>query len=168
MRTLYTVLFSLFFLQLCAQKNTYTGEEIVLSGPYKISKHVDGDTFWVDDGSEKGMKIRFIGVDSPEPRKVFNTPAEAYGKAASAYLKSLIPDSIVMLEFDVDSLDRYKRTLAYIYLPDGTFINAKMVEDGYAQMATYPPNIKYVGLFRKLEKAARENERGLWAEENVE
>ena len=34
-----------------------------------VTKVVDGDTFWVDDGSEKGLKIRFIGVDAPESRR---------------------------------------------------------------------------------------------------
>jgi len=51
----------------------------------------------------------------------------------------LIGTSQVQLEFDVDSLDRYRRALVYVLFPDRTFINKKMVEDGYAQVATYLP-----------------------------
>jgi micrococcal nuclease len=32
---------------------------------YLVTKVVDGDTFWVDNGSPKGLKIRLIGVDAP-------------------------------------------------------------------------------------------------------
>jgi micrococcal nuclease len=80
----------------------------------------------------------------------------------------LIGTSQVQLEFDVDSLDRYGRTLAYVFLPDGTFINKKMVEDGYAQVATYPPNVKYVDQFIKAERRARKKNKGLWAGDEVE
>jgi len=38
---------------------------------FEVKKVVDGDTFWVDDGSAKGMKIRLIGIDAPESRKSF-------------------------------------------------------------------------------------------------
>jgi len=37
---------------------------------FNVSRVVDGDTFWVDDGSEKGLKVRLIGIDAPEPRNV--------------------------------------------------------------------------------------------------
>ena len=133
-----------------------------LHGAYKISKFVDGDTFWVADGSKKGMKIRLIGVDAPESRKVFNKPEEPFGKEASKHIKEILRDSLVVLKYDVDSLDRYGRTLAYAYLPDSTFINAQMMMDGYATVMTVPPNVKYADLFLKLQREARENNKGLW------
>jgi micrococcal nuclease len=80
----------------------------------------------------------------------------------------LVGNSLVRLEFDVDSLDQYGRTLAYVFLKDGTFINKQMVEDGYAQVATYPPNVKYTDLFLKAQRKARKKERGLWAGDDVE
>jgi micrococcal nuclease len=135
---------------------------------YTIKKFVDGDTFWVNNGSPKGLKLRLIGINSPEPRAYFGREKEPYGKAASAHMIELIGSSQVRLEFDVDSLDQYGRTLAYIFLEDGTFINEKMVEGGYAQVATYPPNVKYVDVFIEAERRARKENRGLWAEEEVE
>ena len=61
------------------------------------------------------------------------------------------------LEFDVEKQDKYKRLLAYVYLPDGTFVNAEIVKQGYASLMTYPPNIKYVDTFKKFYQEAREN-----------
>jgi micrococcal nuclease len=109
-----------------------------------------------------------IGINSPEPRAYFGREKEPYGKAASAHMIELLGSSQVRLEFDVDSLDQYGRTLAYIFLEDGTFINEKMVEDGYAQVATYPPNVKYVDVFIEAERKARKENRGLWEGDEVE
>ncbi len=137
--------------------NEYTGQKF-----YPIKKFVDGDTFWIDNGTEKGEKIRFIGVDTPESRKTFNKEVGYYGKEAKNYVENLLRGKKVRLEYDVDSYDRYGRTLAYIYLEDGTFLNAKLIKEGYAVVMTVPPNVKYVDLFVKLQKEARENKKGLW------
>ncbi|MBL7471362.1 thermonuclease family protein [Robertkochia sp. 1368] len=136
------------------------------SGPehqyYPIKKFVDGDTFWIDNGTEKGEKIRLIGIDAPESRNMFNIKKEAFGKESSDYVKQLLQGKKVRLEYDVDRTDRYGRTLAYVYLEDGTFLNAHMVQQGYAMVYTVPPNVKYAELFLKLQRKARENEAGLW------
>ncbi len=47
----------------------------------------------------------------------------------------------VRLEFDVQEQDRYGRLLAYVFLKDGTFVNAWLVENGYAAVMTIPPNV---------------------------
>lgn len=128
---------------------------------YPIKKFVDGDTFWVDDDTEKGIKIRLIGVNTPEtvhPRK----PVEYYGKEASNYVKETLKGKKVRLEFDIERKDRYGRTLAYVFLRDGTFLNAELIENGFGQVMTVPPNIKYSEKFIKLEREARRNNRGLW------
>lgn len=126
---------------------------------FKVS---DGDTFWVRYPSGKEEKIRLIGINAPESRKTGNREAQYFGKEASEYAKRLLLNKQVTLEFDVQKTDRYKRTLAYAYLSSGTMINALLVKEGYAQVATYPPNVKYQSLFQKLEKEARSAKRGLW------
>ena len=127
-----------------------------------VLRVVDGDTFWVDDGSEKGMKVRLIGVDAPESRRTGRKEIGYYGKEAKEYLTAMLADQRVRLEYDVGQKDRYNRTLAYAYLPDGTFINADLVKNGYAVVMTVPPNVRYAELFLELQKEARENGRGLW------
>ena len=132
---------------------------------YRVSKVVDGDTFWVEDGSEKGLKIRLIGVDAPESRRAFGREVGHYGKEAKEYLTKMLDGKVVRLEYDVGRKDRYGRTLAYVYLEDGTFVNADLVKNGYAMIMTVPPNVRYAELFLELQREARENGRGLWRQE---
>lgn len=140
------------------------------AGPkyFTVTKIVDGDTFWVDDGSEKGLKIRFIGVDAPETRRTRNKEIGYYAQESKAFLTQLIFGKKVRLEFDVDLLDRYQRTLAYVYLEDNTFVNAELVKQGYAMVMTIPPNVKFAELFVQLQQEARENNRGLWSKQEIQ
>jgi micrococcal nuclease len=129
---------------------------------FEISKFVDGDTFWITDRYGKPEKIRLIGIDAPEARRSGRKEIEHFGKEASAYVEQLLQGKSVRLEFDVSKYDRYKRTLAYVYLEDGTFLNAHLVKEGYATVMTVPPNVRYAELFLNLQWEARERRRGLW------
>ncbi|USG63694.1 thermonuclease family protein [Brevibacillus ruminantium] len=128
-----------------------------------VSRVVDGDTFEISTGE----KVRLIGVDTPETVKP-NHPVEPYGKEASDFSKKLLTGQEVRLVFDVEPYDRYKRLLAYVYLSDGTFVNEKLVRDGYARIMTVPPNVAKADLFLEAEREARENNRGLWGLEDQE
>jgi micrococcal nuclease len=81
---------------------------------------VDGDTIILSNGE----KVRLIGVDTPETVRP-NTPVEYYGKEASAFTKKMVEGKPVRLEYDWQQRDKYGRLLAYVYLMDGTFINAE-------------------------------------------
>ncbi|MBN1184305.1 MAG: thermonuclease family protein [Bacteroidales bacterium] len=133
---------------------------------FSVIKVVDGDTFWIDDSSGKGLKVRLIGVDAPESRNTGNKVKGYYGKEASEYLTSLIGGRKVGLEYDIDSTDQYGRTLAYVYLEDGTFVNANLLKNGYAMIMTVPPNVKYVDYFIKISRKARKRGKGLWGADN--
>ncbi len=129
---------------------------------YTVIRVVDGDTFWVDDGSGKGLKIRLTGIDAPEPRNSGKKLKGYFGSESSGYLAQLLYGQEVRLEYDVSRLDRYGRTLAYVYLRDGTFVNADLVKNGYATVMTMPPNVRYADEFVKLAEKARKQKRGLW------
>jgi len=129
-----------------------------------VTKVVDGDTFWADDGTTKGLKIRLIGVDAPESRNTFKKKVGYFGKEAKTYLTNLLNGKRVRLEYDLNRTDQYGRTLAYVYLQDGTFVNAELVKNGFAMVMTVPPNVKFSDEFVKLQQEARENKRGLWKE----
>ncbi|QRG69739.1 thermonuclease family protein [Brevibacillus choshinensis] len=122
-----------------------------------VQRVVDGDTFELSTGE----KVRLIGVDTPETVKP-NHPVEPYGKEASDFSKQLLTGQKVTLKFDVEPYDKYKRLLAYMYLQDGTFVNEKLVREGYARIMTIPPNVAQADLFLQAEREARENNRGLW------
>ena len=128
-----------------------------------VSKVVDGDTFWVRNPNGKEEKIRLIGVDSPEARRTGRTEIEYFGKESTEFAKRMLMGKKVRLEFDVQRYDRYRRTLAYVYLEDGTFFNALLVKEGFATVATFPPNVKYEALFLKEQQTARKMKKGLWA-----
>ena len=135
---------------------------------FKVTKVIDGDTFWIDDGTEKGKKIRLIGVDAPETRRTARKEIGYYGKEAKEYLVNLIGQSSVRLEYDVGRTDRYGRTLAYVYLKNGLFLNAELVKNGYAMVMTVPPNVAYADVFLELQREAIQYNRGLWAENRSE
>ncbi len=126
----------------------------------KVERVVDGDTFQI----EGGERVRMIGVNTPETVKP-NHPVEYFGKEASNYTKKLLTGQTVTLRFDVELRDKYGRLLAYVYLPDGTFVNDKLVREGYARIMTIPPNVAYADQFLASEREARKNHRGLWQDD---
>jgi len=119
---------------------------------------IDGDTI-VLDGNEI---VRLIGVDTPEtkdPRK----PVQPFGQEAYEFTKALVEGKKVRLEYDYPYLDKYNRILAYVYLEDGTFVNAQIILQGYGHAYTEFP-FKYMETFRNYERIARERHLGLWGQ----
>lgn len=49
-----------------------------------------------------------------------------------------------------------------MYLEDGTFFNELLLQEGYAQVMTVPPNVKYADHFVAVQRKAREAGKGLW------
>jgi micrococcal nuclease len=66
------------------------------------------------------------------------------------------------LEFDVEKVDPYERLLAYVWLANGSMFNQTLVGEGYAQVATFPLNVKYTDRFLEAQGVAGEVSRGLW------
>jgi micrococcal nuclease len=130
----------------------------------KVQRVVDGDTFIATVRSRR-ERVRVIGVDTPESVDP-NRPDEPFGEEASTFAKHYLDGETVQLAGDAEPRDRYGRMLAYVWLQDGTFWNALLAAEGYAQQLTIPPNVTYASLFRRLVGEARGNDRGLWAGED--
>lgn len=130
------------------------------SGSMRVKRVVDGDTIEL----ESGEKVRYIGVNTPESVKV-NSPVECFGKEASAKNKELVEGKSIRLEKDVSDKDRYGRHLRFVYLEDGTFVNDTLVREGYARVSTFPPDVAKAEQFKLAEREARDNHRGLWADD---
>lgn len=133
---------------------------------YPVKWVSDGDTFWINDGSENGKKIRLIGNDAPESVDYGDKTKQEFGEEAHKFADSLLKNKKVRLTYDIVKYDKYGRTLAYAYLEDGTFVNKKIIEMGYAFVFNYAPNLKYADEFIEAEDAAFDNNRGLWALED--
>ncbi len=130
----------------------------------QVTKVVDGDTIEVSINNEL-KKIRLIGINTPEtvdPRRA----VQCFGKEASNETKRLLEAQKVILTKDVSETDKYERLLRLVYLPlpDGQllFVNDYLVRQGYANVYTYPPDVKFDEQFKKAEKEAKEAKRGLW------
>ena len=124
-----------------------------------VLRVVDGDTLIV----EPKERVRLIGVDAPESVAPAR-PVECMAREASRFLSELLPTgTAVRLEYDVERLDRYGRTLAYVLVNStGLFVNAELVRRGFAQPLTIPPNVAHADQFTDLALEARRADRGLW------
>ena len=125
-----------------------------------VERVIDGDTLVLAGGE----RVRLIGVDTPEtvdPRR----PVQYFGKEASAFTRRMAEGKRVRLEYDQDRVDRYGRTLAYVYLENGTFVNAEIIKQGCGFAYTQYP-FRYLEEFRRYEREAREAQRGLWKQEH--
>lgn len=123
-----------------------------------VVKVIDGDTLKLAGGE----RVRLIGVDTPEtkhPRKAM----QCFGEEAYRFTRGMAEGKKVKLEYDWQPRDRYGRLLGYVYLPDGTFLNAEILKQGFAFAYTRYP-FKYLEEFRQYEREARDEGRGLWGE----
>ncbi len=123
------------------------------------TRAVDGDTLIVDIAGVK-ERVGLIGVDTPET-KYPQKPVQYFGKEASMFTANMVEGKKVRLEFDQNQRDKDKRLLAYVFLEDGTFLNAEIIKQGYGQAFTKFP-FKYREIFRRYEQIARIMKRGLW------
>jgi micrococcal nuclease len=122
---------------------------------------IDGDTIDVFIQG-RVYRVRYIGIDTPET--VHPTRGvEPYGIEASNRNKELVAGKTVYLEKDVSEVDRYGRLLRYVWLEDEKMVNALLVAEGFAQVATYPPDVKYVERFLVLQSQAKAAGLGLWS-----
>ena len=114
-----------------------------------VKRVVDGDTLQL----ESGERVRPMGVNTPETNHP-KMQVEYFGKEASAGGR--------------EQKDRYKRTLAYVFLEDGMHLNEEIIKQGYGFAVSTRPPFLYQDGFRRLEREARENRRGLWADAKKE
>lgn len=124
---------------------------------------IDGDTF-----KASGKTIRMLGIDTPETNHP-RIKLECYGLAASEISKKLLTGKTVFLESDVENKDMYNRFLRYVYLASTNsaklvMVNALLVGEGYAQVYTKSPNVKYLDALLALQNLAREQKKGLWGQ----
>ncbi len=116
----------------------------------EVAKVLDGDTIETNFGAQ----IRYIGINSPEMGEPF------FGEALELN-ESLVLDKNVGLEFDIKNLDRYGRTLAYVFVGE-ELINLEMARNGLAVVQTIQPNVKYQDAIVAAQREARDKCLGIW------
>jgi len=126
---------------------------------HPIVRVIDGDTVVI----EREMKIRLLGIDSPEKGDCF------YNESRD-FLKDLLEGDQVRIEKDISGEDRFERLLRYVYLPsddvkdDDVFVNQLLVKEGYAFKNSVSPDNRYRDLFSSAQEYAKKNSLGLWGE----
>ena len=142
--------------------------------PASVVRIVDGDTLIMHLEDGRRTRVRLIGIDSPElhPSDKLKRDAQRSGKDAAAiqalgakaaeFTRKHLEGRKVEIERDATALDRYGRTLAYVWVGDELY-NLLIVREGYANLLTIPPNVKYAGTLAACYRTARESHRGLWA-----
>ncbi|MGC5027943.1 thermonuclease family protein [Tsukamurella sp. DT100] len=146
-----------------AQAAAPTFPTTAIDGPYPVVKVVDGDTITVRR-DRATVTVRLLGIDTPEvkdPRK----PVQCFGTEASAEARRLLTGQRVYLESDAsqDQIDRYGRSLRYVWTADHRLINLHLIEQGFAHEYSYGAPYKYLAAFRDAQGVAREQGRGLWS-----
>jgi len=138
------------------QNKSVSAPEEGHSNLFLVSRVIDGDTIELNSGE----RVRYIGINTPEITLGKN---ECFGAEASKENKKLVEGKYVLLERDVSETDKYDRLLRYVWLGD-VMVNQYLVAHGYAQVATYPPDVKYQKNFLEAQKIARESKIGLWGD----
>jgi micrococcal nuclease len=120
---------------------------------------------WINDGDTIVLtneeRVRYIGIDAPEIDHE-NQVAEPFGNPARSFNERLIASKKIRLEFDEERYDSYGRLLAYIFLEDGAFINARLLQNGLAYCLFRTPNLKYNSFLLKSQQEAMKARVGIW------
>ena len=133
----------------------------------------DGDTLRILVAG-RTETVRLVGIDAPEASP--NDRARDQATRLGIALRELLdlgrrsrdfasrlapPGTRVRVELDVQTRDRYGRLLAYLWLPDGTILNERMLQSGWAMLLTVLPNVRYVDRLREAQRHARNRGLGL-------
>lgn len=128
------------------------------AGVVQVVNVIDGDTIDVMQNSQK-VRVRYIGMDTPEPYRD-GKPA-CYSHEATLANKKMVEGKQVRLVADNEDKDKYGRSLRYVYVGD-TFVNAVLVQDGFARTLSIQPNTTHKKEFAEYEAKAKEEAKGMW------
>jgi len=117
----------------------------------------DGDTIAL----ESGQKVRYLGIDAPEVEHK-DRKGDCYGGEAKGFNRRQVLHRRIRLEYDRESVDRYGRLLAYVFLDDGRCINAEMLRAGCAYVFRYYDGFSRQNEFLFWQRQAIENREGMW------
>lgn len=126
-----------------------------------LARAVDGDTAHFYTQSGEYIKVRFLGVDTPES----TYQKEAWGKAAANFMKDLLENAeTIVVQFDPtgNHMDTYDRYLAYVWA-DGVLTNLELVKNGYSTMKLSSKS-PYFDAFYETEILVSQTGRRVWGE----
>lgn len=142
---------------IAAQGDPLTATALVL-------KVVDGDTIDIRDDNRGRLRVRLLGIDTPETKKPGYTVG-CWGPEATDFAKTTILGQRVALVSDPtqDPTDRYGRTLAYLVRADGWDYSVEAARAGTAKSYVYGSRpVSQYGEIETAQAEAQSARRGLW------
>jgi micrococcal nuclease len=124
-----------------------------------VTRVVDGNVIYAAVG-QRVEAIRYIGVGMPFIAHPTRGP-EPYASVMLEMNRQLVDGKWVRLAFDAKPRDEHGRLLAYVWV-DRVFVNAALLQRGYAEAERATVNTRYATYFQALEADARRARRGLW------
>ncbi|MDD3998893.1 MAG: thermonuclease family protein [Candidatus Shapirobacteria bacterium] len=122
----------------------------------KVAKVIDGDTIELSDK----RKVRYIGINSFEMNDE-RLEIKCLAEKAREANRNLVENKEIEMEKDVSDTDKYGRLLRYVWI-DGILVNEELVKNGWAEVSSFPPDIKYQERFRIEQIKAKLNDLGIW------
>ena len=124
-----------------------------------VVRVIDGDTLVAAPDTH----IRFIGINAPEIAHGFGSVDQPGGQAAASYVRGLLEGKDIYLVPEAHGalLDKYGRSLDYIYLTDGTDVDYSLVLNGWAKAYTRFP-FSHRKEYTAAQKWARGHKLGVW------
>jgi len=139
----------LFLITLIAVFSLSTQAEIIRG---KVIKIADGDTLTLLANSNKKIRIRLAGIDTPEKKQPF-------GNSAKKILAKLVFQKKILIE--TETKDRYGRTIGVVFLNNKN-VNNELVRQGMAWVYKKYTDNK---ILYELEAQAKTRRIGLWADD---
>jgi micrococcal nuclease len=124
----------------------------------------DGDTIRVQFSDSTLKLVRLIGVDTPElgdPRQ----EVAFFGHMAKRFAFFYLYGKTVRLTYDQTRLDKYGRTLAYVWTDKEKLFNLFIIREGFGYaFFAFPFRSDFLTRFREAQVEARQEKKGLWRE----
>lgn len=159
------ILFVLFVLS--AAGGTAQGEisqslqqRLTMEGQARVTDVIDGDTVLLDNGRQ----VRLVGIQAPKlPLGRPGFEKWPLADASKAALEELVLGQTVTMGYGGLQTDRYDRLLAHLFLPDGSWVQGRLLRDGMARVYSFPDNRALVAEMLTREKRARAEQSGIWS-----
>jgi endonuclease YncB( thermonuclease family) len=140
--------------------------------PYSVKKVSDGDTITVTDANNTNISVRFACVDAPEvphttkertSKKAVDKNQFKWGEKAQKRVQELVKQGGDRVKLTVTDTDQYGRKVSEVRLPDGTFIQQVLTQEGLAQVyKPYLKNCPSADIVQQAEADAKKRRVGVW------
>ena len=123
---------------------------------FPIGKILNNDSFEILLGDHI-EQVTFLSLD------VTDINDEVFGMDIHQYISDQLNASEqVMLSFDTEMRKENGQLQAIVQLQDGTILNEKLLELGYAKLLIVEPNIKMENVYKQIEQQDKGNHTGVW------